>query len=112
MERFWKSGRTCNVVKPCTGPSLSERSAVAIQEECGGPVRGEIGERWAAIRQIRFKCAAAWGAKECDSLLIALPCHLHLAATKLQVSDVDRHNFRNAQASAVEQFDQRRIAQC
>jgi hypothetical protein len=49
MKCLWKAGGTCDVVEPRTGTTLSERSAVAIQEECGGLCRGEASERWAAI---------------------------------------------------------------
>ena len=109
VKCFWEAGGTCNVVESCTGTTLSERSAAAIQKERRAWGSGERSQRWATIRQIRFKRATARRAKERDALLIPLPCHLHLAATKLQVGNVDRHNFSNAQASAVEEFNQRRI---
>jgi hypothetical protein len=111
MKCLWEASSTCDVVKSCTGTTLSKRSAVAIQEECRGLGRGEASECWAAIRQIRFKRTTARRAEECNALLVTLPRHLHLPTTKLQVGDVDRHNFRNAQASAVEEFNQRRIPQ-
>jgi hypothetical protein len=49
MKCLWKAGGTCDVVESCTGTTLSERSAVAIQEECGGLGRGEASERRSTI---------------------------------------------------------------
>jgi hypothetical protein len=49
MKRLWKAGGTCDVVESCTGTTLSEHSAVAIQEECRGPGRGEVSECWSTI---------------------------------------------------------------
>jgi hypothetical protein len=111
MECLWEASGACDVIQSCTGPTLSERSAVAIQEECRGWGCGEFSERRSSVRQVRLKRTTARRAEERNTLLVTLPCHLHLAATKLQVGDVDRHNFCNAQASAVEEFDQRCVAQ-
>jgi hypothetical protein len=49
MKRLWEAGGTCDVVESCTGTTLSERSAVAIQEECRNFGRCEISECGAAI---------------------------------------------------------------
>jgi thymidine phosphorylase len=49
MKRLRETGGTCDVVESCTGTTLSERSAVAIQEECRGLGRGEASERRSTI---------------------------------------------------------------
>ena len=101
----------CDVVESCTGTTLAECSAVAIQEECRNFGRSEISERGATIRQIRLKRAATWCAEECDALLVALPRHLHLATAELQVAHADRNHFSNAKSGAVEQLNECGIAQ-
>ena len=110
MKRLWEAGGTCDVIKSCTGTTLSECSAAAVQEERRAWSSGECSERWSTIRQIRLERTTAWRSKERHTLLVALPCHLHLAAAKLQVGDANRHNFRNAQAGSIEEFNQRRVA--
>src|SRR5712691_8168906 len=101
-------GLRCEPAQDQEGAGPRERTALGVEEELGPMAAVEVGP---AAREVAADRLGAPAADRHDSLLRSLADAADEAAVEVDAALVERHGLRHAQSRAVQELDERAVAQ-